>query len=90
MPEAKATQPTVAREINHRSFTDVEFDHSQLDIAIIDDGSRIAEVILRPVVTIAIDRATRFILGIGVAQFPIEALKNCIDDTTRRDIGSDK
>jgi hypothetical protein len=53
-------------------------------------ASRIAEVILRPVVTIAIDRATRFILGIGVAQFPIEALKNCIDDTTRRDIGSDK
>jgi hypothetical protein len=90
MPKAKATQPTVTREINHRPFTDVEFDHSVADIAIIDDGSRIAEVIMRPVVTIAIDRATRTILGIGIAQFPIVALKNRIDDMTRRDLGSDK
>ena len=86
----KATQLTVTTDISPRTIANVEFDHSQLDIAIIDDVEHVGELIMRPVVTIAIDRATRTILGIGVAQFLIAALPNCIDDMIRRDMGSDK
>jgi hypothetical protein len=83
-------KPTVTRDITPRSTADVQFDHSPLDVILIDGIEHGGTVILRPTLTVAIDRTTRTICGIGIAQFPMMALKNCISDMIRRAMESDK
>ena len=52
------TKPAVTREITRRSTADVEFNNSELDIALIDGIEHGGTVILRPILTVAIDRTT--------------------------------